>query len=257
MRPVHNQRNRARHHRDKDRGTSVTEPPGAAPTAVLLPGTGSDDVFVRAAFAAPVAALGATLVTPPPLPGADLARGYLAALDRAAGTGPIIAGGISLGAHLAAEWAVRNPDRCAGLLLALPAWIGAPDQAPAALAATHSAAAVRALGVEAALEAAVAGVAPWLADELRRAWPGYGDGLADSLEAAACRAAPTAEELGAVRAPVGVAACVDDPIHPEGVARAWVSALPRAVLCATRLEVVGADREALGRAAVLGLMRAR
>ena len=33
---------------------------------------------------------------------------------------PVLVGGISFGAHLAAEWAVRNPSRCAGLVLALP-----------------------------------------------------------------------------------------------------------------------------------------
>ncbi|MGX7826778.1 alpha/beta fold hydrolase [Actinokineospora sp. 24-640] len=232
---------------------SVTQPP----TAVLLPGTGSDEVFVRSVFAVPVSVLGARLLTPAPVPGLGLAEAYLTCLDRAADAGPVIAGGISLGAHLAAEWAVANPGRCAGLLLALPGWTGPPDGAPAALAATYSAADVRARGTAAALASAVDGVAGWLADELTRAWTAYGPGLADSLACAAARPAPSTAELEGLDVPAGVACCVDDPVHPERVAEEWAAALPRAVLRRTRLEVLGADPEALGRAAVLGLLRAR
>ncbi|MGQ0837928.1 alpha/beta hydrolase [Actinokineospora sp.] len=224
--------------------------------AVLIPGTGSDDVFVRAVFEVPLAAVGLRAVTPAPVPGPDLVAAHLAALDAAAAAGPIIAGGISLGAHLAVEWALRNPDLCAGLLLALPGWSGEPDDAPAAVAATFGAADIRARGAAAALDSAVAGVAPWLAAELTRAWTGYGLGLADSL-AVAVRPAPTLDELAKIDVPAGVAACVDDPVHPAEVAAAWARALPRAALCTTRLEIVGVDREALGRAAVLGLLRAR
>ncbi|WP_235926737.1 alpha/beta fold hydrolase [Actinokineospora pegani] len=235
----------------------VTQPRTGGHTAVLLPGTGSDDRFVRAVFERPLAIVGVRLVAPRPQPGPDLLTAHLAALDEAAAHGPVLVGGISLGAHLAAEWAGRNPDRCAGLLLALPGWTGEPDEAPAAVAATHGAADVRARGVEAALETAVAGVAPWLAEELTRAWTGYGPALADSMLAAAGHAAPTAEELARLDVPAGVATCLDDPVHPTEVARRWARALPRAALTTTRLDIMGADREALGRAAVLGLLRAR
>jgi pimeloyl-ACP methyl ester carboxylesterase len=220
-------------------------------TAVLLPGTGSDDVFVRSAFEVPLAAIGVRTHAPRPSPGPNLGEAFLAALDAASEDTPIIAGGISFGAHLAAEWAVRNPDRCAGLLLALPAWHGEPGDSPAALSARLGATTVRAEGLEAALQPVDE---PWLAAELRRAWTGYGPGLADSLLAAADRPAPTLAELGTLEVPAGVAACPDDLVHPISVAKTWASALPNATLRTTRLTIIGTDPEALGRAAVLAFL---
>jgi pimeloyl-ACP methyl ester carboxylesterase len=248
---VHNQRNRVGYPGNKEKSASVTQPP----TAVLLPGTGSDEVFVRAALEVPVSALGVRLETPAPVPGAGLAEAYLGALDRAAERGPVIAGGVSFGAHVAALWAVRNPGRCAGLLLALPAWSGDSGDAPAAVAARYSAADIRARGLPAALASAVAGVPDWLAAELNRAWTRHGDGLADSLEAAAGHPAPDLADLATLDVPAGVAAFTDDPIHPHPVAEAWAGALPRGVLRSLRIETMCADVEALGRAAVLAYLR--
>jgi pimeloyl-ACP methyl ester carboxylesterase len=222
----------------------------------MLPGTGSDDVFVRSVFEIPLAAVGVRTVTPAPVPGHRLAEAHLSALDEAARDEPVLAGGVSFGAHLAAEWAVRNPERCAGLVLALPAWHGAPGDAPAARSALLSADDVRRLGLAGALDGVVASAPSWIAEELCRAWPRYGDALAGSLELAAGRAAPTLEQLAAVRVPAGIAACVDDPIHPAATADEWASALPHAAVHTTRLEIVGADPEALGRAAVLAWVRA-
>ncbi|MFE0025767.1 alpha/beta fold hydrolase [Amycolatopsis sp. NPDC059021] len=226
-------------------------------TAVLLPGTGSDEVFVRAVFARPLAALDIELVTPAPPPGNALAEGYLAELGRlAAARGPLLAGGISFGAHLAAEWAVREPGRCRGLLAALPAWNGAPDAAPASLAATLSADLVAEHGVEAALAKSAEGSPPWLIAELGRAWRRHGDGLAASLRTAASRPAPSLAALGVLPCPAGIATCVDDPIHPTKVAREWAAALPRAAVVETTLTALGEDRESLGRATVLAWLRA-
>jgi pimeloyl-ACP methyl ester carboxylesterase len=228
--------------------------------AVLLPGTGSDEVFVRSAFARPLADLGVPLVAPAPVPGPDLVAHHLAALDdawAAAGT-PVLAGGISLGAHVAATWAVRHPERCAGLLLALPAWLGAPrTDSPAALAALASADQVDRHGLDRALAAAEEGAPPWLARELDRAWRRHGAGLSPSLRAAAVWPAPTEAELATIRVPVGVAACTDDPVHPLAVAHRWITALPRAALATTTLTALGADRESLGRATTLAWLRAR
>jgi hypothetical protein len=53
-----------------------------------------------------------------------------------------------------------------------------------------------------------------------------------------------------------VAACPDDQVHPLDVATSWATALPRASLATTRLDIIGADPEALGRAAVLAWLRA-
>lgn len=83
--------------------------------AALIPGTASDEVFVASVFAGPLAAVGLDLVAVRPEPGKELVSGHLAALDTASRDHPIVVGGISLGAHLAAEWALANPDRCAGL----------------------------------------------------------------------------------------------------------------------------------------------
>lgn len=226
---------------------------GAPRTAIMLPGTGSDETFVRSVFDIPLAAVGIRTIAPAPVPGAALASSALAAVSASA-TESVLVGGISFGAHLAAEWALGNPSRCAGLVLALPAWHGAPGSAPASLSARLSAAQVRSLGVAGALAASE--LPPWLAGELGRAWRGYGDGLAVSLELAAERAAPTLAELETLDFPVGIAACSDDPVHPADEARAWAAALPRAAVCSTRLAVLGRDPEALGRAGVLAWLRA-
>lgn len=225
---------------------------GAPKTAIMLPGTGSDETFVRSVFEIPLGAAGVTLTAPAPVPGPSLAVSALSALSESSGS--VLVGGISFGAHLAAEWALANPSRCAGLVLALPAWHGPPGSAPASLSALHSAAQVRSLGVAGALAASP--LPDWLSDELSRAWGGYGAELAPSLELAARRPAPTLADLERLDVPVGIAACVDDPIHPVSVAHEWAAALPRATVCTTRLSIMGADPEALGRAAVLAWLRA-
>ncbi|MFI9006179.1 alpha/beta fold hydrolase [Actinosynnema sp. NPDC053489] len=218
-------------------------------SAVLLPGTASDEVFVASVFARPLAAAGFALVAP----ASRDVRGHLAALDAAWAGTPLVVGGVSLGAHVAAAWAVRHPERCAGLLVALPAWLGPAEGAPAAAAALASASAVAEGGVDGALT----GVDGWLGEELRRAWPRYGARLADVLREAAGTPAPTPAELAGLAAPVGIAACTDDPVHPFEVAREWVAALPRAALRTTTLAALGADRESLGRAALTAYLSAR
>lgn len=216
--------------------------------AVLLPGTASDEVFVASVFARPLAQAGFSLVAP----ASRGVREHVEALDTAWDGVPLLVGGVSLGAHVAAAWAVRHPERCAGVLVALPAWHGAAGGAPAALAAAASASVVESAGADAAL----VGVDGWLGAELRRAWPRYGARLAEVLREAAGSSAPTLAELGGLGAPVGVAACTDDPVHPLGIAREWVGALPRAALRTTTLAALGADRESLGRAAVAAYLDA-
>ncbi|WP_157182579.1 alpha/beta fold hydrolase [Sciscionella marina] len=217
---------------------------------VLLPGTGSDEVFIRAAFGPAAQEVGADLRTPAPVPGPGLAESCRAALDAAAQEGPVVVGGVSLGAHLGAEWAVRNPDRCAGLLAVLPGWLGEPEEAPAALAARASADSVRGLGLDRALELATEGVPDWLAGQLRRAWPRYGGALEDSLRAAATEPAPVAAELAGITAPAVVVGCTDDPVHPIGIAREWAGAIPDARLRTVSLAEIGADLGVLGKAAL-------
>lgn len=218
--------------------------------AVLLPGTGSDEIFVRSVFAGPAAAAGITIRTPRPPGGENLVVGLLTVLDDLAREGALLTGGVSLGAHLAAEWATRRRDRCAGLLLAMPAWHGGPEDAPASLAAKASAGLIDREGLERALALSVADVPPWLAAELTRAWTRHGDGLAASLRVAADHPAPTLDALRELDIPTGIVACTDDPVHPREEALAWAEALPRAAVREITLGELGADRESLGRAAI-------
>lgn len=225
--------------------------------AVLLPGSGSDDVFVTKAFAEPLASAGIALFAARPRPGPGVVDQLHQELDLAAvHHGRVLAGGVSLGAHVAARWAARDPDRCSGLLVALPAWMGAPGAASASTAALASAAVLDSAGLDAALDQVRAGSPPWVADELDRAWRDYGYGLAASLRAGATTAGPSLDELRGLDMPVGIAALTDDPLHPLEVALAWLEALPSAALVTTSLADVGRDRRALGRAALLAWLRA-
>jgi len=228
-------------------------------TAVLLPGSGSDEVFVRAALAAPLRAIGLTVHAPPVRPGAEVVEGYLDALEAAALDGPVLVGGISLGAQVAARWAARrgaDGGGVAGLLLALPAWTGRPGSAPAAVAASATADAVRRDGLAATIDQTRAQTPAWLGDELARAWRRHGAGLADSLDTAAATPGPTATELAGLRVPVAVVGMRDDPVHPLPVAREWAELAPRSALVSSTLAALGRDRATLGRALALAWLRA-
>lgn len=203
-----------------------------------------------------------------------------------------LVGGVSLGAHLAVRWAAGRAVVPGGLgggsgaggvgavgggsggsgdgglggvgevgsvalegvLVALPAWTGAPGVVAAATAGAADT--VERLGTAGALAAAGDAV-PWVAAELAAAWPAYGDRLASSLRAAAASAGPSPAELTSVRVPAGVVAFADDPLHPYAVATGWAAALPRAALRTLHLADLAADRAALGTAALAALTAAR
>jgi len=221
-------------------------------TTVVLPGTGSDDDYVERAFAGPLRDAGALVVAPPPQPG-RLVDGYLAALDDAARRGAIAVGGVSIGAAVATGWALRHPARAVAVLAALPAWTGAPDGAPAALAARHSAQQLRREGLAATTAQMRASSPRWLSDELARSWRRLWPHLPDAMDAAAAYVAPSRAELARLAAPLGVAAAVDDPIHPLQVGAEWAAAAPRAALRTVTLEEIGADPAALGTACLAAL----
>lgn len=225
-------------------------------TAVLLPGTGSDDDYVHRAFSRPIAEAGGVLVTPPPRPD-RLVDGYLAALDAAAREGPIAVGGVSIGAAVAAAWALAHPDRTVAVLAALPAWAGAPGEAPAALAARYSASQLRADGLAATTTQMRASSPPWLADELTRSWGAQWPHLPDAMEEAAAYVAPSCDELAGLAVPLAAAAAVDDPIHPLQAGVDWVAAAPRAALRTVTLDEIGADPAALGAACLQALAELR
>ena len=221
-------------------------------TTVLLPGTGSDDDYVRRAFSGPLHQVGAVLVAPRPQPD-RLIDGYQSALDDAARDGPIAVGGVSIGAAVAAAWALAHPDRTVAVLAALPAWAGAPGAAPAALAARYSAERLRADGLAATTSQMRASSPPWLAEELTRSWRAQWPRLPEAMEEAAAYVAPSCAELSRLAAPLGVAAAVDDSVHPLQVAVDWVNAAPHAALATVTLDQMGADAAALGAACLAAL----
>jgi hypothetical protein len=227
------------------------------PVAVVLPGAGSTADFVTRAFGPSLAAAGYALVTADPLAGPQVVSAALAGLAEAVRQYPVrLAGGVSLGAQLAARWAAGSPGaaRLDGLLLALPAWSGLPG--PVAAASAAAADEVEAYGLAAALRRARRGGVGWVADELAAAWPRYGAELAVTLRAAAGSAGPTAAELARIDVPVGLAAFVDDPLHPLAVAEQWAGALRRAAVERLHLADPQPDRTVLGTATLRALRRA-
>jgi pimeloyl-ACP methyl ester carboxylesterase len=224
-------------------------------TTVLLPGTGSDDDYVYRVFAAALHDAGATVVAPPPQPD-RLIEGYVCELDNAARLGAIAVGGVSIGAAVAANWALAHSARAIAVLAALPPWTGSPEAAPAALAARHSADALRRDGLVSATSQMRESSPAWLADELTRSWLGQWPSLPEAMEAASRYASPTCAELERLTVPMGVAAATDDPVHPLEVGLEWVAAAPRAALHTVTLKEMGIDPSVLGAACVAALLDA-
>jgi pimeloyl-ACP methyl ester carboxylesterase len=159
-------------------------------------------------------------------------------------------GGVSMGAHAAVLAAAAEPAAAsAGLLLALPAWTGAPDVVAAANAI--QAGELRAAGIAACLERICRDHPGWVADELAGAWPTHDvDAFAALLTALARSDGPTPQLLAGLTVPVGLVALADDPMHPAGVAEEWCELLPRAVLSVLPLDAPAGDRRVIGDAAV-------
>jgi pimeloyl-ACP methyl ester carboxylesterase len=221
-------------------------------TTVVLPGTGSDDYYIARAFAGPLRDAGARIAAHPPQP-AHLIEGYLAGLDEAARSGPIAVGGVSIGAAVAAAWALQHPDSTMAVLAALPAWTGAPGSAPAAVAARHSAHQLRHLGLAATTTRMRMSSPPWLAEELTRSWRGQWPYLPDAMEEAAAYSAPARAQLEQLTAPMGIAAAADDPVHPLEIGLEWAAAAPHAALRTVTLDQIGADPAVLGAACLAAL----
>lgn len=221
--------------------------------AVLLPGTGSDDDYVHRAFSGPLRRVGAELVGHRPQPD-RLIDGYLKALDAAAAhAGQIIVGGVSIGAAVAAAWALRHPGQAVAVLAALPAWTGPPQDAPAALAARYSAAHLRADGLAAVIAEMRASSPAWLADELTRSWTAQWPLLPDAMAEAADYIAPSRADLQTLTVPLAAVAASDDPVHPWQVAADWAAAVPRSALRTVTLDEIGTDPARLGAACLAAL----
>ncbi len=219
---------------------------GADTVVVALPGTGSDADFAARAFAG--TALTVIAIDPG---GGGLISGYRKALDDAAAVrGPILAAGVSIGACVAVQWAIENPTSCAGVLAALPPWLGDPASAPAARSATLTLDLLRRRGLETTITQMAAGSPSWLADELSRSWRGTADRLESLLAEAAAYWAPTADMIARLQVPLAITAAVDDPVHPYEVARVWSESAPMSVLSEVTLADLGADPSVLGRTTI-------
>ncbi len=223
------------------------------PAAVVLPGTGSDARFADDAFSAALSDVGSTTLAVEPDP-AGVVESYLAALDHAAQRhGPILVAGISLGAAVAARWALDNPSSTIALALALPAWTGDPSDSPAATSARFTARSLREDGL-AAVSAAMASSSPeWLARTLRRSWAAQWPGLPDALDEAARYRSLDLAGLARIQLPTVVVGAVDDAVHPIDIARQWAGTIPNCALRSVTLDDIGRDPGCLGRAAVDGL----
>ena len=223
-----------------------------SPVAVLLHGAGSCPETARRLLAS-AAPPGAEVVSPAWRGSVDDALDALA--QAVAGRRVALVGGISLGAHAAALWAAA--ERCAEpLVLAMPAWTGAPDDVAAATLASADEVARRgSAAVLADLAADPATTHDWVLDELAQGWSTYpdDDALVTSLRRAARSAAPDVHELERLAGPVAVVALADDPLHPEAVARRWAAATPRARIAVVTRRAPADDRGVLGRAAALAL----
>ena len=221
-------------------------------SAVLLPGTGSDDDYVYRAFAPALHSVGARPLPHAPQP-ARLIAGYLEALDEAAADAPIVVAGVSLGAAVGVAWAIAHPGRAVAVLAALPAWTGPPQNAPAAHAALHSADELRRDGLVAATARMQRSSPAWLADELTRSWVGQWPDLPEAMTEAAGYVAPTSGQLATLMVPMGVVSATDDPIHPLEVGVEWVAAAPYASLRTVTLDEFGHDPSLLGTACLAAL----
>jgi pimeloyl-ACP methyl ester carboxylesterase len=212
---------------------------------VLLPGTGSDDDYVYRAFAPALHDAGAVALAHTPEPG-RLIAGYLDAIEEAAHAGPIVVAGVSLGAAVAAAWAIAHPGRVLAVLAALPPWTGEPDDAPAAAAARQTADELRRDGLGATTTRMQRSSPAWLAAELTRSWVGQWPQLPEALTEAAGYVAPSTAQLATLTAPMGVVSATDDPVHPVEVGVEWVAAAPYASLRTITLDELGADPGLLG-----------
>ncbi|MBY4572300.1 alpha/beta hydrolase [Gordonia paraffinivorans] len=228
----------------------ITDAPTGRPpepaALVAIPGTGSDADHVTRAFGPAARSLGVDLIALEPT--ASLIAGHVAGLERAAAEhGRILVGGVSIGAAIAVDWALRAGGAgCAGVFAVLPAWSGAADAALAAASARATANALEADGLEATIAAMAAGSPDWLAAELSRSWRRLYPALVGQLREAASYTAPTLGRIATLEVPLAIVAADDDPIHPLAVARAWRDAAPRAALVEVTLEGWGREPALLG-----------
>lgn len=218
---------------------------------VMLPGSGSDGDFMRRAFG-PLLGSCRPVVVEHRSGRADLLAAELSttlAQLTATDTDVAVVIGVSLGAHAAALWASRRPLISPDLVLALPAWTGAPGSVAAATAAAADQ--ISRSGRDAEL-ARLAQEYPddWVVAELSRAWRVLpAPELVASLQGTAASWAPARHELQRIENRTAVLALADDPLHPVATARSWAAAIPRARLVEVGRQEPAGDLAVFGRRA--------
>lgn len=221
--------------------------------AVVLPGTGSDAQFAADAFGPALTRARIAVHAVQPDPTAVIA-GYDAALNAASHEhGPIVVGGISIGAAAALTWALRHPEQVCGILAALPPWIGDAADAPAALSARLTAESLLADGLESVTAAMTATTPTWLSTTLTRSWASQWPNLPAALSEAASYRAPDLADLRRLRVPTAIVAASDDPVHPMTVARTWHAEIGRSSLSTVSLDDIATDAGILGERSVAAL----
>ncbi|HEY0718481.1 MAG TPA: alpha/beta fold hydrolase [Streptosporangiaceae bacterium] len=168
-----------------------------------------------------------------------LADDVIALLDRLGLTAPVVTAGVSMGAGIALNLALRWPGRVSALVLVRPAWLDRP--LPPNLAAypliaqllrTHGAAGGLTRFGHSGVHQAVLAESPSAAASLRGQFTAPGAaGRAVRLDRMP-RSAPSPEvtTLRQVRQPALVVGAPRDPVHPLALAQATAAALPEASL---------------------------
>ncbi|MCX5480025.1 alpha/beta hydrolase [Kaistia geumhonensis] len=175
----------------------------------------------------------------------------VAALAKARGGGPVVIGGVSMGAAIALRLAVQRPDLVSGLVLVRPAWF--VDSAPANMApnaevgnllANHELDKARALFEASPTAAMLAREAPDNLASLR----GFFTRAPIETTAALLRAiAPdgpgvTRDALAGIAVPTVVIGHGEDFIHPIAHAEALAAAIPKATLVRITPKAVSRER---------------
>lgn len=150
-----------------------------------------------------------------------------------------VIGGISMGAAVAARFAVQWPERVNALVLVRPAWLDQPSP-PQLRLFTRIADLLESMGAEKGL-AVFQEDAEWQA--MRRAAPAMADSLCQQFSAdrayerrARLKQIPAAspiehwQQVAGLRMPALVVGNRTDPIHPFEFAETWARRLPRAQL---------------------------
>lgn len=205
--------------------------------ALLVPGSASTGDFLQRAFAPVLTGLTAVVITDVSGDAARLADHIELAVEEHNGDPVALMVGMSVGAHAVGWWASRQRQGStagaatrAQLVLAMPAWTGAPGSV-----ATATADAVQRLaraGVPSEL-ARLTSMFPddWVVAELVRAWTAipFAD-LLTSLAGTAASRAPDVGDLARIHHSTVVLTLTEDPLHPAAVGKQWAATIPGALL---------------------------